>query len=238
MSEDGKLTQPAPPDKVRSFLDKVARTSPLSLQSRQSGRIIFALDATASREATWLEAQRHQSAMFDEASALGGIALQLCYYRGMSDFVATPWLDDAPSLRRHMNSVDCLGGLTQIGRVLDHAIHAARQQRIHAVVFIGDCVEEPPDQLSHLAGQLGVLNAPLFLFQEGYDSTAELTFRQLAKLSRGAYCRFDAGSARQLRELLGAVATYATGGPAALEQFGRERGGLALQLSHQIKHEP
>ena len=238
MSEDGKLTRPAPPDKVRSFLEKVARTSPLSLQSRQAGRIIFALDATASREATWLEAQRHQSAMFDEASALGGIALQLCYYRGMNDFVATPWLVDAPSLKRHMHGVNCLGGLTQMGRVLEHAIHEARQQRIHAVVFIGDCVEEPPDQLSHLAGQLGILNAPLFLFQEGYDSTAELTFRQLAKLSQGAYCRFDAGSARQLRELLGAVAAYATGGPAALEQFGHDRGGLALQLSHQIKHEP
>ena len=238
MSEDGKLIPPDRSDKVRSFLDTLARTPPSSLQPRRTVRIIFALDATASREATWQEAQLQQSAMFDEASALGGLMLQLCYYRGLNDFVASPWLSDAPSIKRLMNRVDCLGGLTQIGRVLEHALREARQQRIQAVVFIGDCVEEPPDQLSQLAGQLGVLNVPLFLFQEGYDNVAELTFRQLAKLSQGAYCRFDAGSARQLRELLGAVAAYATGGLAALEQLGRHRGGLALQLCHQIKPEP
>jgi len=235
MNEYGKLIRPGQPDSVQSFLDKVARTLPPSLQSKRTGRLIFALDATASREATWREAQRHQSAMFDEAATFGGLKLQLCYYRGLNDFVATPWLGDAQTLKLRMNGVDCLGGLTQIGRVLEHAISEARHERVHAVVFIGDCVEEHPDHLSHLAGQLGILRVPLFLFQEGYDTAAELAFRQLAKLSQGAYCRFDAGSARQLRELLGAVAAYASGGHAALEEFGRNRGGLALQLSHQIK---
>jgi hypothetical protein len=74
-----------------------------------------------------------------------------------------------------------------------------------------------------------------FVFQEGYDRTAELAFRQIAKLTKGAYCRFDANSADQLRELLGAVAAYAAGGLSALEDYSRERKGAALQITHQIK---
>jgi hypothetical protein len=74
-----------------------------------------------------------------------------------------------------------------------------------------------------------------FVFQEWDDPTAELAFRQIAKLTQGAYCRFDAKSADQLRELLGAVAAYAAGGLSALEGYSHERKGAALQITHQIK---
>ena len=42
---------------------------------------------------------------------------------------------------------------------------------------------------------------PMFLFQEGHDAKAEQTFREIARLTKGAYCRFDQGSAEQLRDL-------------------------------------
>ncbi|MGH8570042.1 MAG: VWA domain-containing protein, partial [Gammaproteobacteria bacterium] len=86
----------------------------------------------------------------------------------------------------------------------------------------------------HLAGQLGALGVPGFLFQEGDDPIAERSFRAIARLCKGAYCRFDATSASQLRDLLSAVAVYASGGRQALERFGKERGGIALQLTHEI----
>lgn len=230
MNDSRKTLQPSPAGAIQSFLEQVAKTP----AGTTGGRLIFALDATASREPTWREARRLQAEMFEVAAASGGLAIQLCHYRGLADFSVSPWLTEARDLKARMERVACLGGLTQIGRVLEHAIAEARRARVNAVVFIGDCVEEAADALSHLAGQLGVLDTRLFLFQEGDDPEAERVFRHLAQLSGGAHCRFDAGSARQLGDLLGAVAAYAAGGHAALERFGRDRGGLARQLTHQL----
>jgi hypothetical protein len=73
---------------------------------------------------------------------------------------------------------------------------------------------------------------PVFVFQEGGDARAERAFKEIARLSRGAYCRFDAGSAAQLRELLAAVAVYATGGRKALEN---SKSGAAVRLLEQLR---
>ncbi|MEZ5601272.1 MAG: hypothetical protein R3F36_09980 [Candidatus Competibacteraceae bacterium] len=130
--------------------------------------------------------------------------------------------------------MQCRGGLTQIGRVLEHATRETRLHRVNALVLVGDCLEEAVDPLCQQAGQLGLLGVPAFVFQEGDDPDATLGFREIARLTRGAYCTFDKGSARQLRELLTAVAVYATGGRPALEEFGRRHGGLARQLTRQL----
>lgn len=233
MSDFRKLSPPSPSSQIQSFLEQVAKTPAITPRAG-TGRLLFALDATASREPTWREARRLQAGMFDVAASLGGLTIQLCHYQGLADFVTTPWLTQARDLQARMERVECLGGLTQIGRVLEHAVHEARRDGVNAVVFIGDCVEEDADTLSHLAGQLGVLDTRVFLFQEGEDPAAERIFRHIARLSGGAHCHFDAGSARQLGDLLGAVAVYAAGGRAALENHGRARGGLALALTHQI----
>lgn len=219
---------------VQAFLQQLAQTPAVKPASRK-GRLIFALDATASREPTWREARRIQADMFDAAASSGGLEIQLCHYRGLAEFGASPWLARAEDLRRRMAEVDCVGGLTQIGRVLEHTLAEARKSKVDALVFVGDCMEENVDGLCKLAGELGLLNVKVFLFQEGRDPAAELAFSQIARLTGGAHCRFDAGSAQQLRDLLGAVAAYAAGGLKALESFGRGRGGAALQLSHQLK---
>jgi hypothetical protein len=86
-------------------------------------------------------------------------------------------------------------------------------------------MEENIDDLSAVAGELGLLGMPVFLFQEGNDTKAETAFREIARLTGGAYCRFDAGSAAQLRELLSAVAVYAAGGRKALEDYSGGKGG-------------
>jgi hypothetical protein len=219
---------------IAEFVRQV-RSMPAVATQRGQGRLVFALDATASRQPTWDQACQLQGEMFVETAAIGSLAIQLVWYRGIGEFDAGPWVNDADALLKRMSRVFCAGGLTQIGRVLNHTIQETRRHRINALVFVGDCVEESPDELSGLAGQMGLLGVPAFIFHEGGEPSAARVFREIARLTRGAYCCFDAGSAKQLRDLLSAVAVYAAGGLPALEDFGNRRGGAALHLTHQIK---
>ncbi|NOY62479.1 MAG: VWA domain-containing protein [Gammaproteobacteria bacterium] len=228
-----EITGPSGRADVDAFLRKAAQL-PATKTPAVSGRLVFALDATASREASWDRACQLQGEMFSETQTLGGLRIQLCYYRGFNEFYAGPWVAAAAQLCTQMSAVHCAGGYTQIGKVLTHALHETRQQRVNALVFVGDCVEEEIDQLCRLAGQLGMLAVPVFIFHEGGDADAESAFRQIARLSGGAYSAFNAGSAQQLRDLLGAVAVYAAGGERALQRYGLRKGDAVRLLSRQI----
>jgi hypothetical protein len=217
---------------VDAFLAKV-RAAPVPAPGRR-GRLIFALDATASREPTWDVAMEIQGEMFSETASLGGLDIQLAYYRGFAEFVAGPWETRAPDLLRRMSAVSCLAGQTQIAKLLAHARVEAQRGKVDALVFVGDCVEEDFDRLGRLAGELGLLGVRAFLFHEGADPAARRAFEHIAKLTGGACCPFDRSSASQLKDLLGAVAVYAAGGRRALADFSRRRGGVALRLTHQL----
>jgi hypothetical protein len=219
---------------IDEFLRKVA-VSPAPIKGKGKGRLLFAMDATASRERSWDRACQIQGEMFKSTAALGGLSVQLAYYRGFNEFRATKWLGSSAKLVRHMSAVHCLGGHTQIRKVLKHAIRETKTEKLGALVFVGDCMEEPVDDLCALAGELGLLKVPAFMFHEGGEREASLAFRQIARLSGGAYLQFDANSAAQLKSLLRAVAVYAAGGRQALENHGKREGGAALQISHQIK---
>ena len=227
------LTQKSSRAAIDAFVDRV-RSAPVIKPAGERGRLIFAMDATASREPTWDQACQLQGEMFSTTAALGGLDIQLVYYRGFGEFDASPWLSSADTLLQRMTSVSCRGGHTQIGKVLQQAISQTKEQKVQALVFVGDCMEEDADHLCHLAGQLGVLGVPVFLFHEGDEPIAARTFREIARLTRGAYCAFDAGSAAQLRDLLSAVAVYAAGGRKALSDFSQQRGGLLPQLTRQL----
>lgn len=201
---------------VAAFLEKAASVPALRPSVHRPARLIFAVDATASRQPAWDRACHLQTEMFLAAAGHGGLEVQLAYYRGFREFAATPFIADGAVLARRMAGVTCQGGQTQIGRVLEHALREAGKERLHALVFVGDAVEEAVDPLCHLAGQLGVRGTPVFAFQEGHDSKVAYALKQIAALSRGAYAPFDANSPAALRDLLRAVATYAAGGHAAL----------------------
>lgn len=219
---------------VSDFLAEVAKT-PVRKSSGARGRLIFALDATASREPTWDSACQLQAEMFKETGDLGGLLIQLCYYRGFNDFYAGDWCQDADTLLTQMTAVRCLGGATQLGRVLNHALTEARTNQVQALVFVGDAMEEDADALCHTAGQLGLLNVPVFIFQEGRQPRVQSVFQQIAKLSGGAWATFDERSAAQLRALLSAVAVFAAGGRKALEDYSQRKGGDVLLLTRQLK---
>lgn len=219
---------------VQAFIQQV-RATPTVRRPDEVGRLIFAVDATASRGPTWDQAMHVQAEMFQETKTLGGLQIQLAYYRGFGEFEASDWYSDADTLLQRMTGVSCLAGRTQIAKVLKHARREAKERRINALVFVGDCMEEDIDQLGQLAGELGVLGVPCFLFHEGNDPIARRTFEQIAKLTGGACCRFDAAAAQQLRELLSAVAVYAAGGRRALANYSTTRGGMVKLLAHQMR---
>ncbi len=216
---------------IDAFLNKVAAT-PVVKSPGQRGRLMFAMDATASREATWDQACAIQAEMFRETAALGGLDVQLVYYRGFEEFFASPWMSTSETLLNTMTGVYCLGGYTQIGKLLQHALRETQRKKVNALVFVGDCVEEDVDALSHLAGQLAFQGVPAFIFHEGRDATAARAFQHIAHITNGACCPFDRNSAQQLKDLLSAVAVYAAGGYKALEDFHHRKGGVILQLMH------
>jgi hypothetical protein len=190
--------------RVAAFLDK---------QARARGRLIFAIDATGSRERTWDNAAQLQAQMFEEAGRIGGFEAQLVFFCGLNQCSSSRWTSDTRELAAMMARVKCETGHTQIARVLAHIRKEHATQPISAAVYIGDMCEEVPHTLFDAAHGLGV---PCFMFQEGDDAVARQIFRKIADLTRGAYCQFSPNSARELAELLRAVAAFATGGLAAL----------------------
>ena len=215
------------------FLEKVAVT-PMQRPAGRRGRLLFAIDATASREPTWDMACQIQSEMFSSTDDLGGLEVQLAFYRGFGEMKVTPWLESPDELVRRMIKVRCLAGRTQIRKLLSHALKESNQQKVDALVFVGDVVEEDIDELGHQAGQLGLVGTPVFIFHEGGEPVSRNAFQQIARLSGGAYCSFDAGSGQQLRELLAAVAVFSAGGRRALADLGKAKGGRVLEIVDQM----
>ncbi len=217
---------------IAAFVARAHAMSPHAAGAK--GRLVFALDATMSRQPTWDMACALQADMFRETAGLGSLDIRLVYYRGFNECRASGWISDSSQLAKLMSKIDCRGGNTQIGRILSDARREAVGSGIRAVVFVGDAMEEAVDDLCAKAGELGLLKVPVFMFQEGHDGAAEQAFREIARLSGGAWCRFDPGAAAQLRELLRAAAAFAAGGREALLRLSKTTGGAA-QLLGQMK---
>jgi hypothetical protein len=200
---------------VSAFIDKVNQLGDAQ-PAGQRGRLLFALDATMSRQPTWDLACSLQSEMF-EAVAGTPLEVQLLYFRGLGECRASKWVASTAALGRLMTGIACRGGYTQIGKVLAHARREHSRHTINALVYVGDAMEESVDDLAAKAGELGLLGCPIFVFHEGHDRAVEGAFREFARLSKGAYARFDASAPKELAALLRAVATYAAGGRAALK---------------------
>jgi hypothetical protein len=237
MSKDRSQQTPAPASsrpEIAEFIERVHALGPASASDKR-GRLIFALDATMSRQPTWDSACALQADMFREAAKAGGLDIQLVYFRGLGECRASGWVTGAEKLAGLMSAIDCRGGHTQIGKVLSHARQEYGKQRVQAMVFVGDAMEEKIDDLCTAAGELGLLGMPVFMFQEGDDPVAENAYREIARLSRGAYCRFDTGAAHQLGELLRAVAAFAAGGIKALADLSARRSDGARKLLAQLR---
>jgi hypothetical protein len=227
MASDHDKTTPAPATarnepaaksqraEIDAFIQR-ARTLAPPTEAGKRGRLIFALDATMSRQPTWDTACTLQAEMFREARSIGGLDVQLVYFRGLNECRASRWVSDGAGLGDLMGRIHCVGGHTQIRKVLQHARAEADRAKVAALVYVGDAMEEGIDDLAAAAGELGLRGVAAFMFHEGHDAIAERAFREIARLTRGAYCRFDLSAAHELGELLRAAAVYAAGGVKAL----------------------
>ncbi len=213
---------------LSAFLD-AARKHPVV--EHKPARLIFAMDATASRNHTWDLATSLHGELFQTAAS-NKLSVQLVFYRGFNEFHASSWNNSANDLLKTMQHVRCLAGGSQIARVLSHVRKEASSSNLRAAVFVGDACEENPHELFEMAGQLGLYRVPVFVFQEGSDPMASQVFSRIAQRSGGAHFAFRPGSARELAELLGAVATYATGGIDAVQKL---KGQFATKLLTQVK---
>jgi hypothetical protein len=216
---------PAPKlsSRVTKYLEKTRTAS--------CARLAFIIDATGSREPTWDMAIQLQAQMFDEAARVGAgrLEIQLTHFRGLNEVSSTPWMIDARALAQTMSRIRCEGGYTKIKRALALVRAEHQKQPIAAVVYVGDAMEEAHGEVCDAAASLG---APLFVFQEGDNPDASRTFPEMARLAKGAHCRFAPGAERQLAELLRAALAYAMGGEQALTD---QRTDAARKLLGQIK---
>lgn len=227
----GDVTSSSSSGEIADFVRKVGQvTRPGGARDR--GRLLFALDATMSRQPTWDLACSLQAEMFKALPGDTGLSIQLIYFRGLAECRASKWVSDAAGLARLMSGVACQGGNTQISKVLAHARREHATHPINAVVYVGDAIEENVDSLAAKAGELGLLGCRMFMFQEGRDSRVEAAFREFARLTKGAYARFDATAPSELAALLRAAAAYAGGGRAALRlQHSARAAALLEQLT-------
>jgi hypothetical protein len=224
--KDGKMSQislkgsseAAPRSSAGDVAAFVAKTK-LVRKAQQSegrglptGRLIFALDATMSRQPTWDLACSLQSDMFVEAQVHGGLAAQLVYFRGVGECCASRWTNKAKDMTGWMERFECRAGRTQLGRILQHIQNESAKHGIQAAVYVGDCLEEDPDHIVGMAGEVALRGVPVFVFQEGSDPFAETIFRDIARMTGGAYAKFDAGARERLAAYLRAVAAFAASG--------------------------
>ena len=222
MTDKKDLTRPssagAPGSMIDSFLNQAKRLAPLESGAPRA-RLVFALDATMRRQPTWDRACRVQGEIFAAAGHAGGLSVQLVYFRGFDECRSSRWVADPRALTDLMTNIKCRGGQTQIGRVLRHVRGEAGRSPLKVLVYVGDAMEEPIDDLCAAAGELGLLGVKAFMFHEGHDPDAARAFREIARLTGGAYARFDAGAPRALSELLRAAAAYAASGVEGLNRL-------------------
>ncbi len=144
--KSGTVEQKSSRSEIDAFVAK-ARTMSSAKAAGARGRLIFALDATMSRQPTWDTACKLQADMFNETAQIGGLDVQLMYFRGFDECRASRWVSDPKALANLMTRIDCRGGHTQIRRVLAHTRDETRKKAVQAPVYIGDCMEESVDDL-------------------------------------------------------------------------------------------
>ena len=160
------------------------------------GRVILAIDATASRQETWETASHLQAEMFETIATVGTLEVELVYYRGYGECVASGWKSGAQSLGGVMTGVACASGHTQIGKVLAHAARESAHDQVNALIIVSDACEEAPADLYAAARELA--GVPVFMFQEGDDPHIAEIYAEIARITGGAHCKFDTTAARLL----------------------------------------
>ena len=211
--------------------------------------LIFALDATWSRQHFWEISKDIQASMFSTAARIRGrFATQLVYYSGLTQngtVASSPWYNHALALDEEMQKVSCQAGTTQIGKVFRHAIAENRKRKINALVLVADACEEYEEDLLPLARELKENNISFFLFDDtkGSATPQEDTpaiFEHVAQAADGKRVEFYIENIHILGEYLTGVIAASTGDLESVEiakQNARTPEGrnFAAEMARRIK---
>lgn len=227
---DEKKNLPEKRDRA-AFLDLVRGSKALSatpkketlakaIQSESRPRLLFTMDATASREPSWNVAKEITGAMFEAVP--GALDVALAYHGGGRLQEITPFSASAKAFLDKLHMVQCRAGCTALNKILNAAIDIPR---LKALIYVGDCFEESTIEAVELAQQLKLKGVRCFMFHDtssgnqGYDvKTARTIFEQIAQITGGALLPFDENSPGMVKALLEAIAIFASLGIKALEQ--------------------
>jgi hypothetical protein len=193
-------------------------------------RLVFAVDATASREPAWAAARQVTDAL---VKALPGqLDVALAVHGGSRVHTFTPFTSNAATLRDRAAGVACQAGMTRLLPILSASL---KHPAVRVVIYIGDVFEESVIQGRRLADNMGQRGTKLIVLHDTADPAARLdaeVFWDLAKRTGGCVLPFNASASGRLRELLSAVAVYAVGGETLLQERARDLPGAIALLEH------
>jgi hypothetical protein len=214
----------------RAFLDKVGAlsktkdNSKIALALKKTPKLLFSMDATASRQPSWDVAQEITLSMFDVMP--GGLKIALAYHSGGHLKAVTDFRADAAYFKDQIAGVQCEAGLTALCEILESA---SEIPALSSLIYIGDCFEERLDTASRLAQKLKTNGVRCFMFLEGDDGEAREAFNTIAEITGGAVFPFEQQSLVRVKEKLDAIAAFSAGGMKLLkENQGRLPGAREL----------
>jgi hypothetical protein len=198
-------------------------------------RLIFAVDATASREQAWAAARQVTDTL---VKALPGeLDVALAVHGGSRVHTFTAFTNNAATLRDRAAGVTCEAGLTRLLPILSASV---RRPAIRVVVYIGDVFEESLPEGRRLADAMGEQGTKLIVLHDTADPAARRDaemFWDLARRTGGCVLPFDASASSRLRDLLSAVAVYAVGGEKLLRDRRHALPGSVTLLKHLDKRD-
>jgi hypothetical protein len=203
---------------------------PVDTSAPSRPRLVFAVDATASREPAWAAARQVTDAL---VKALPGeLDVALAIHGGSRVHTFTAFTNDARTLRDLAAGVGCHAGMTRLLPILDASL---KRQAVRVVIYVGDVFEESLPQGRQLADQMGAQGIKLIVLHDTADRSARRdaeVFWDLAKRTGGCVLPFDATASGRLRDLLSAVAVYAVGGEKLLRERRHALPGAVALLEH------
>ena len=195
-----------------------------------TGRLVFAVDATSSRQKAWEAAKRLTD---DVLGALPGeLDVALAVHGGDRVHTFTEFTSDAAELRGMAAGVRCIAGYTRLVEILRRV--AAMSEDVAVVVYIGDVFEESRRDARQIAVDLAQRGTRVIILHDtgSRDTDDGKAFAELAKLTGGAVLPFDASALERLGQLLEAVAVLAVGGTEMLETKQATMPAATLLLEH------
>ncbi|HET6308476.1 MAG TPA: hypothetical protein VFG12_14900 [Rhodopila sp.] len=193
-------------------------------------RLVFAVDATASREPAWKAARQVTDALVKALP--GALDVALAVHGGSRVHTFTAFTSNPATLRDRAAGITCQAGITRLLPILATSL---KHPNLRVIIYIGDVFEESLPQARNLADSLGAQHTKLIVLHDTADPSARRDadlFWDLAHRTGGCVLPFDATAPNRLRDLLSAVAVYAVGGEKLLRERQHDLPAAVALLEH------